>query len=102
MYRFDLTGYAFQLKKPLDITWVGYNYINVDRPVHDFIFNLYESVYKITIKQYYRKNGRLVLYFGPIGRHRNGFELYYQGHYANWKKGLELENYRVIATHLPN
>ena len=26
MYRYDLTGYAYGLGKPLDIIWVGYNY----------------------------------------------------------------------------
>ena len=102
MYRYDVTGYIYGIGKPLDITWVGYNYVNVEKPVRTFEFNRYKSEYDIEIKQYYRNDGTLVLYFGPLSRYRNGFELYYQAHYANWKKGEDLEKYGVIATQLPN
>ena len=102
MFRFDLTGYSYGIAKPLDIIWCGYNYRNVPTPFREYIKNVHESEQDFDIKQYYQKDGRLVLYFGPIARYRNGFELYYQGHNYNYRNGLRLKEYRVIASHLPN
>ena len=74
MYRFDITGYMFGIGRPLDITWVGYNYDDhPDNPIKTFHYNKYKDEYSLNIKQYYKNDGTLVLYFGPINRYRNGF-----------------------------
>ena len=99
MYRFDLTGYAYGIGKPIDITWVGYNYTNVEKPIHDSCINRNENLYKLNIRHYYKKDGTLVLNFGPIDRYCNGYELYYQGHYKNFMNGLKKEKYQVVVTH---
>ena len=99
MFRFDLTGYSYGIAKPLDIIWCGYNYRNVPTPFREYIKNVHESEQDFDIKQYYQKDGRLVLYFGPIDRYRNGFELYYQGHYRKYRKGLDRDQYKIIVSY---
>ena len=99
MYRFDLTGYAFGMGRPIDITWVGYNYTSVEKPIYDCCVNRNENLYKLSVKHYYKADGTVVLNFGPIDRYCNGFELYYQGHYQNYMNGIESNKYKVIVTH---
>ena len=101
MYRFDLVGYAYGIGKPLDITWVGYNYREKpEKPIATDAENHHENKYKLTLDQYYTRDGWLVLFFGPISRYVNGFELYYQAHNYRIKNGLKLEEYKVIVTHV--
>ena len=99
MFRFDLNGYAYGIGKPLDVTWVGYNYKGVPEPIHSCYINRNEDLYKLPVKAYYKGDGSLVLNFGPINRYCNGYELYYQGHYQNYNNGLEREKYKVVVTH---
>ena len=98
MFRYDLTGFSYGSIQPIDTTWCGYNnnqvFIN-----HAVNINQNENRYKLNVKSYYRKDGHLVLYFGPIKKSINGFELYYQGHYYRYQKGLDLEKYKVIVGH---
>ena len=102
MYRFDLEGYSFGSGTPLDITWCGYNYTNVEVPMNQSNYNRNESLQKInTITQYYKgTEKRLVLEFGPINRYCNGFSLYYQGHYyqSHIQNGLKFEEYKIVVT----
>ena len=94
MYRFDITGFLYGIQRPIDITWIGYNYArSPEAPIKTFHFNRYKEEYNLTISQYYRKDGTLVLYFGPINRYFNGFELYYQAHTGAMENGLQRENY---------
>ncbi len=100
MYRYDLTGFAYGMSQPLDLTWIGYNYVHGNSPVHTQTVNRNKDLYKISyMSQYYRSAKRLVLIFGPINRYCNGFSLYYQGHYGNnFKNGGNVDGYEIQVT----
>ena len=100
MFRYDLTGYSYGEVQPIDITWCGYNY---NKPTINRASNVNrnENLYKLPLRSYYKKDGTLILSFGPIYRYCNGFELYYQGHFRNnHGKGLEREKYRIIVRYI--
>ena len=100
MFRYDLVGYAYGPGKALDITWCGYNYNgpHVGKPVN---INRNKGEYELEVRSYYKNDGRLVIVFGPIEKHCNGFELYYQGHFGSkFRKGEERENYSIIVAHI--
>ena len=100
MFRYDLIGYSYGAVQPIDITWCGYV---SDRPaVHRATnVNRNENLYKLPLRSYFKKDGTLVLSFGPIYRYCNGFELYYQGHFKkNHGTGLERDKYRIIVQYI--
>ena len=98
MFRYDLVGFSYGAVQAMDITWCGYNGNNpfVAKVVN---VNRNENLYKLPLKSYYKKDGTLVLSFGPINRYCNGFELYYQGHYRKYRKGLDRDQYKIIVSY---
>ena len=100
MYRYDLTGYAYGLSRPLDILWIGYVYPpRPNAPIYTFEKNMHPEDINISyMSQYYRRDGSLVLVFGPINRYCNGFSLYFQGHFGDHhEKGANPSGYSMIV-----
>ena len=83
MYRFDLVGYSYAEKTPLDFTWVGYPYERDGKFKQTAAIN--RSLRKIGLTQYF-KDDLVYLRFGPISRNHNSFTLYYQGYFKNHEK----------------
>ena len=51
------------------------------------------------MKQYYLRDDRLVIFFGPINRYCNGFSVYYQGHFRySHELGANPDGYSIIVT----
>ena len=85
MYRYDLVGYSYGEKTPLDITWVGFPYDADGKFRQTAAVN--RSLKKFGVTQYF-KDGFVYLRFGPLKRFHNSFILYFQGYFRNHAKGL--------------
>ena len=95
MYRFQLTGYAYGFGVPLDITWVGYTYVD---GLTRLSTRSMSGIQDLTVDQYIGKDDMLYLRFGPLNRYCNGFSLTYQGHYQHPEVGLNATEYKVTVT----
>ena len=65
MYRFDLVGYSYGEKTPLDFTWVGYPYEKDGQFKQTAAIN--RSLREIGLTQYF-KDDFVYLRFGPMKR----------------------------------
>ena len=65
MYRFDLVGYSYGEKTPLDFTWVGYPYEKDGQFKQTAAIN--RSLRQIGLTQYF-KDDLVYLRFGPMKR----------------------------------
>ena len=97
-WRYDLTGYAYGIGKPIKFTWVGFFYYKdpngniVGGACSDNTTN------NIPCEQYKGSDGYLYLKFGPVIQFSNTFVLDFQGSSAKDNSLHTAQSYHVYVT----